>query len=113
MRSPSRAGTPTSQFDADPVGHRRRTDRRHQRRTHDRAGTAPGPSLTEHQVDVGADVRGQVDLVDHEQVGERHAGATLAGDVIAASGVDDEYLDIDEPAAEDRCQVVATRFDEA
>ena len=62
--------------------------------------------------EVGADVRGQVGLVDDEQVGGGDAGAALAGDVVAARDVDDEDLRVDQALGEGRGEVVAAGLDE-
>ena len=50
--------------------------------------------VVDHPVDVHADVRRQVGLVDHQQVGTLDAGATLAGHVTTAGHVEDEDLDV-------------------
>ena len=81
-------------------------------RTHACTGPADGSSVSEistvgpvaahrrgvaaHHVEVGADHRRQVGLVDHQQVGVRHAGAALARHLVAARDVDDEDLHVDQ-----------------
>ncbi len=52
-----------------------------------------------HPLEVGADVRREVDLVDHEQVGLEHAEAALARDVVAGRGVDHVDPVVDEVGA--------------
>ena len=42
-----------------------------------------------HDLEDGADVRREVDLVDHQQVGAGDAGPALARDLVAAGDVDD------------------------
>ena len=53
-----------------------------------------------HDVEVGADHRREVGLVDDEQVGGGHAGPALARHLVPAGDVDDEDLHVDEPVAE-------------
>ena len=65
-----------------------------------------------HHVEVGADVRRQVDLVDDEQIAARHARAALARDLVAAGDVDDVDADVDELGAERRREVVAAGLEE-
>src|SRR5690606_3052981 len=76
----------------------------------DEGGGASGAHLggvTVHDVEVGADQRGQVGLVDHQQVGEGDAGAALAGHLVAARDVDDEDLHVDQAGGEGGGEVVA------
>ena len=112
--SPSRGAAPAAQPRAGssrrPRPHPRASTQRDDRRTG--RAVPPRRRLAEHQVDVGADVRREVDLVDHEQVGERHARAALARHLVAAGDVDHEDLHVDEAAAEDRGEVVAAALDE-
>ena len=68
--------------------------------------------LADHPLDVGADVRREVGLVDRQQVGAGDARAALARDVVAAGDVDHEDLHVGERGGEDRGQVVAAALDE-
>src|SRR5271155_5625865 len=85
-------------------------------RLHVRKGERPrlahARGVGRHHFERGADVRGEVDLVDHEQVGARDAGAALARDFLAARDVDDIDRDVGEFGRERRCEIVAARFDQ-
>src|SRR5205823_1771664 len=59
-----------------------------------------------------ADMRGQVRLVDHQQVGPGDAGAALARDLVAARDVDDVDAQVRQLGAEGRGQVVAAALDD-
>ena len=87
-------------------------DVRAQRDRGDRQPLPPLGRLAHHALDVGADERRQVGLVDHQQVGAGDAGAALARDVVARGDVDDEDLHVRERGGEDRGQVVAAALDE-
>ena len=65
-----------------------------------------------HDVEVGADDRGEVGFIDDEEVALRDARAAFARDFIAASNVD--YLNgkIREFAAVTRGEIVPAGFDE-
>ena len=94
---------------------RRRARRRRRSRSDERVHrqrVAAAARLGEHPLDVGADVRREVGLVDDEQVGAGDAGAALARDVVAGRDVDHERLHVGERGAEDRRQVVAAALDE-
>ena len=65
-----------------------------------------------HHVEVGADMRGEVDLVDEQQVGARDAGAAFAGDFVTGSDVDDVDGEVGQLRAEGGRQVVAAALDE-
>ena len=66
----------------------------------------------DHPVEVDAHVWGQIGFVDHEQIGANNARTSLAGNVVAASHVDDKHPEIGEIARECRGQIVATAFHE-
>ena len=65
-----------------------------------------------HHVEVGADVRGEVDLVDEQQVRAGNDGAAFAGDFVAGGNVDDVDGEVGQLRAEGGGQVVAAAFDE-
>ena len=74
------------------------------------AAHAPGVAL--HHVEAGADVRREIDLVDHQQVRARDAGAALARDLLALRDVDDVDGDVGKLGRERRRQIVAAGLDE-
>ena len=65
-----------------------------------------------HDGEVGADVRREIGLVDHEQIALRDAGAALARHLVAAGDVDHVDRVVDELAAVLRGEVVAAALDE-
>ena len=65
-----------------------------------------------HDFQAGADIRGEVDLVDDQQVAARDAGAALAGDLVAGRNVDDVDRQVRQFGAEGGRQVVAAGFDQ-
>ena len=67
---------------AHPLGDRRVTSLAQRDRGDGQVAAALG-RLAHHPLDVGADVRREVGLVDHEQVGAGDARAALARDVVA------------------------------
>src|SRR5271166_3558795 len=58
-------------------------------RHHERSALAHRRRVARHHFERGADVRGEVDLVDDEQVRAGDAGAAFARDFFAARDVDD------------------------
>jgi hypothetical protein len=81
-------------------------------REHNRPFGAHGFGVARHHGKVGADGRGEVGLVDDQQIGLRDPRPALAGDFIAAGHVDDVNRKIRQFAAEMRRQIVASRFQE-
>ena len=79
---------------------------------HERPGAAHAAGIARHHVEVGADERRQVGLVDDEQVGLRDSRAALARNLVAARHVDHVDREVGELAAELRREVVAAAFDE-
>ena len=69
------------------------------------------PRVALHHLQVGADVRREVGLVDDQEVGARDAGPALAWDLVALSDVDDEDEVVGERATEGERQVVAAGLD--
>ncbi len=65
-----------------------------------------------HHAEVGADERGEVGLVDDEQVRAGDAGAALARDLLAGRDVDHVDREVRELGAEGRREVVAAALDE-
>ena len=106
------AAANAAELRADPVRHRPRVRRGDERQRVHRQLAAARPGVAEHPRDVGADVRREVGLVDHEQVRARDPRPALARDVVAAGDVDDEDLHVGERRAEDRREVVAAALDE-
>jgi hypothetical protein len=47
-----------------------------------------------HHIQIGADVRGQIGLVDNQQIGAGDAGAAFAGDFFTAGDIDDIQREI-------------------
>ena len=69
-------------------------------------------AVAPHDVQVGADVRRQVDLVDDQQVAVADARTSLAGNLVALGHVDDEDETVGQLAREDRGEVVAAGLDD-
>ncbi len=65
-----------------------------------------------HHLERGSDVRRQVDLVDHEEIGAGDSRPSFAWDLVAASDVDHVDPDIDQVGAERRRQIVTSAFNE-
>src|SRR5262249_14680748 len=57
-------------------------------REHEWPVNAHQPGVARHDVEARADMRGEIDLVDHEQIRARDAGTSLARDLVAAGDVD-------------------------
>src|SRR5262249_734319 len=76
-------------------------------REHERPIAAHQLGVARHDVEAGADVRGEIDLVDHEQIGTRHARTSFARDLVAAGEVDDIDRRVDQLGTEAGRQVVA------
>src|SRR5690606_22023209 len=60
----------------------------------------------------GADIRGDVDLVDDQQGRLGDAGAALARDLVALADIDDVDVAVDQFGAEGGGQIVAAALDE-
>src|SRR2546427_1000127 len=58
--------------------------------------TAHQPGVARHDVEARADVWCEVDLVDHEEIGTRHARTAFARDLVTAGDVDDVYGCVDQ-----------------
>src|SRR5690606_28467152 len=76
------------------------------------AGAAHPLRVAVHHLKARADQRGEVDLVDHQQVRAGDARAALAGDLVAGRDVDDVDGDVRKFRAEGGGQVVAAAFDQ-
>ena len=76
------------------------------------AGAANHFGVAFHDGEVGANASGEVGFVDDKEVGLGDAGATFAGDFVAATNIDHLNGEIGEFAAEAGGKVVAPRFDE-
>ncbi len=62
--------------------------------------------------EIGADMRGEIGLVDDEQIGAGDAGTALARDFLALADADHIKRQIGEIGREGRGKIVAARFDE-
>src|SRR2546425_2458540 len=69
--------------------------------------TAHQLGVARHDVEARADVWCEVDLVDHEEIGTRHARTAFAWDLVAAGDVDDVYGRVDQLGTEAGRQLVA------
>src|SRR5262249_56527684 len=81
-------------------------------REDERPLSAHEPGVARHDVEAGADVRGEVDLVDHEEIRTRHAGPALARDFVSSGDVDHIDRRVDQLGAEAGGQIVATGLQE-
>ena len=68
--------------------------------------------VARHHLEAGTDQRGQIDLVDDEQIGAGDARTALARDLVAGRDVDDVDRQIGQFGREGRRQIVAARFDQ-
>ena len=64
-----------------------------------------------HGVEIDADKRRKIDLVDHQKVAAQHARSALARNVVAAGDIDDENPPIDQIEREGRGEIVAAGFE--
>src|SRR6478735_291427 len=65
-----------------------------------------------HDLERGTNVRGQIDLVDNQEIALGDPGATFARDFVASSDVDHIHRQIRQLWAEGRCQVDAAAIDD-
>src|SRR5436853_1905098 len=79
---------------------------------HERPAATDATGVLFHHLERGADVRGEIDLVDDEQVGTGDAGAALPRDLLALRYIDDVDCEVGELWAEGGGQVVAAGFDQ-
>src|SRR5215475_12793264 len=79
-------------------------------REHEWPLAAHQPRVARHDVEARADMRGEVDLVDHEEIRARDAGTPLARDLVAPRDVDDINRRVDQFGAEAGREIVATRL---
>src|SRR5262249_10084150 len=63
--------------------------------------------VARHDVEAGADVRREIDLVDHQEVRARNTGTTFARDLVASGDVDHIDRRVHELGAEAGRQIVA------
>jgi len=75
-----------------------------------RAVAAHGAGVALHDLEIGADGRGKVGLVDDQQIGLSNAGSALAGNLVAGGHVNDVDGIVGEFAAEMGGEVVPARF---
>ena len=64
-----------------------------------------------HGVEIDADERRKIDLVDDQQVAAQHARPALARNIVAACDIDDENPPIDQIERERRGEIVAAGFE--
>src|SRR6185295_12542472 len=76
------------QFVPDPRDHIRQTSPGLQIGEHERFVAAHRLRIARHDLEAGADVRGEIDLFEDEQTGSRDAGPALAWNLVAARDVD-------------------------
>jgi len=65
-----------------PCDHRVQPFAAHQVREHERLTLSHYPGIPFHDLQAGADIRGQVDLIDHQQIALRNAWSALTRDQI-------------------------------
>src|SRR5579863_5820207 len=70
------------------------------------------PGVPVHDFEIGAHMRGEVNLVDYEKIASRDSRATLAGYFVSGRNVDDVNRQICQFRTEGGREVVATRFDQ-
>ena len=77
-------------------------------------GRAPAHALgvALHHLERGADMRGEVDLVDDQEVGAGDAGAALRGNLVPRGDIDHVDREIGELRRERRREIVAAGFDQ-
>src|SRR5690349_2636807 len=80
-------------------------------REDERPVTAHQLGVARHDVEAGTDVRGEIDLVDHEEIRARHARTAFTRDLVTAGDVDDVNRRVDELGAEAGGQIVTTRLE--
>src|SRR5690606_2859543 len=61
---------------------------------------------------IGSHVRGQVGLVDEQQIAGTDRGATLAGNLVPFGDIDDVDVGVHQLGGEGRGEIVAPAFDE-
>src|SRR5690348_7228308 len=79
---------------------------------YERQITAHTAAIPIHDTEICADMRSEIDLVDHEQIGTSNPRTTLARDLIAGRHINDIDHLIGEFRTECRSQIVATALDE-
>ena len=97
---------------ADEVGDHRQAQPLAQVGEDERPLTAHPPRVPLHDLQRRAHVRGQVDLVDHQQVRAGDPGAALARDFLPLRHVDDVNRQVGQFRAEGGGQVVPAALDE-
>ena len=73
----------------------------------DQAALAHRARFREHGVEIDADERRKIDLVDDQQIATQHARPALARNIVAAGDIDDENPPIDQIEREGRGEIVA------
>src|SRR5262245_30391701 len=70
--------------------------------------TTHQPGVAGHDVEAGTHVRGEIDLVDHEEIRTGHARTPFTRDLVASGDVDDVNRRVHQLGAEAGGQIVAT-----
>src|SRR6516164_7351702 len=96
----------------DEMGDRVHTLARAQIAEHEGTRAAHALGVALHDRERGADVRREIDFVDHEQVGARDARAAFGWNLVASGDVDDVKRQVGELRRKGRRQVVAAGFDQ-
>src|SRR5215472_14671460 len=76
------------------------------------AGAAHPPRVVVHDFEAGADQRGEIDLVNDEQIGAGDPGAAFARDLVTGGDVDDIDRQIGKFGGKGRGKIVAARLDQ-
>src|SRR5689334_13607446 len=77
-----------------------------------RLAAAHLPCVGEHAIEIDADMRREIDLVDDQEITAQQTRPALARNVIAAGDIDDEDPPVDEIEREGRSEIVATGFEQ-
>src|SRR5262249_26047285 len=95
------------QLPPNPRDHLRQAYAALEIREHERPIAAHQLGVARHDFEAGADVRGEIDLVDHEEIRACHARTAFARDLVAAGYVDDIDRRVDQLGTEAGRQIVA------
>ena len=79
---------------------------------HERARAAHSLGVALHDIERGAHIRREIDLVDHQEIGAGDAGPALGRDLIAGCDIDDVDREIGKLRRERRRQIVAAGLDQ-
>ena len=79
---------------------------------HERSDAAHALGIPLHDLKRGAHVGGEIDLIDHQEIGAGDAGTALGRDLVAGRDIDDVEREVGELGRERRRQVVAAELDQ-